>query len=114
MGWVDQALTLVFAIATPLLLYLVKRGIAWLEAEHKLKVDKETEARLEALIRNAINYAEEQARKQAKGEAAGKPASQSKLSSAIGYIEAEADSPIEVDRAARLVEARLASMRPKE
>lgn len=111
----EHLITIVVAVATPVLLYLVRRGIAWLESEHKLKVSQESKVILDALVRDAIHYAEEQARKKANGIAGDKSkASQGKLDAAVGFIEAEAPEPVAAERAARLVEARLAAMRQGE
>ena len=64
----EHLLELVFLVLAPVLLYLVRRGMKWLEDKLDFDINANMEATIEGVVRSAIAYAEQQRHKIVKAD----------------------------------------------
>lgn len=110
----EFVLPLVVAIATPILVLLARRFVAYLEKKWNFEATQEQLATLDRIVTDAIGFAEEQALKKLKlGEDS--PDGAKKLDMALDYIADRArDSGLDElakEKLVRLIEAKLFARR---
>ncbi|MEW6587265.1 MAG: hypothetical protein AB1442_16860 [Nitrospirota bacterium] len=106
---IEHVLPIVISIVTPVLVYLLLRGIRYLEAKLVVDVSEGTEVALKEVLLRAIAFAEEQGMKAIKS--GGKMESAKKLDAAlefaVGEIKRMGLAEMTAGELTRLIEAML-------
>lgn len=114
----DNLIPLIFLIVTPLLVLLVRRFIKYLEDRFNWDMSAQSEAQLDAVLRQALLFAEEKARTAVKTDPATLPGGAQKLNTALKFATDELHrlglDQLAADKLAALLEAKLFDLRERE